>query len=204
MQMTAPDPETDPLREAAAWLRAWEPEATEAPMLGAGEIITEPIRDIQTAHRLIIEGARTQLLELDWRHYDVEPELVNETFDTWFGMVLRQSPLTTPVSVLSEQYGPDRELIGELLSHQRMALSGQRWFVLLMSEVPPEYATVTRDLLCLKMVECVAVNARLDRSEVILGFARETDGPLTRAAIRLQSVLDDHPELIKEDEPIEG
>lgn len=176
------------------------PEASEAPTLSGGEIITEPIRDIQTAHRLVVEDARDRILELDWQRRGVTPEQARMTFDGWFGMVLRNSPFEAAVSVMSEQHGQDRELIGEFLTEQRMALTDQVWLVLLMDEVPAEYATATRDMLYLKMVEVVATAAGLDREQILYSFVRDVDGPLIRAAARLEAFIHDHPELIRSPE----
>lgn len=174
------------------------PEAADTPTLQSGEIIAEPITDIQTAHELIIEGARTSLLELDWASHGLTSEQVGTAFDQALAFVLRQSPFRAPINVLSARLGTDYGLITETLPHQKMALADQVWLTMLTPSIPGDYATATRDMVYLKSIECVtAFFPHLDPEQLLFGFARDVDGPVMRAGTRLGEFVLTHPELTR-------
>ena len=162
----------------------------------SAEIITETITDIETAHRLIVEGACSQLQGLDWAPFGVTPEMVDDAFAAFYPLALRQSPLRPPINLAVEEHSEtDRELIAETPEdHKREIEAG---WLLMQDEISPEYATATRDLLYLKLAEIIAGRAGVDPRQAVMHFASDLSGSYLRASLRLNDFIVEHPWLLR-------
>ena len=162
----------------------------------SAEVIETAITDIETAHQLIVEGARSQLQALDWAAYDISPETVDAAFAGFYPLALRQSPVRLPINVALEEHSEaDRNLIAETaVQHKRELPIG---WLLMQDEISPEYATATRDLLYLKLAEIIASNASVDPREAVLHFADDPSGAFVRASLRLNDFILQHPWILR-------
>jgi hypothetical protein len=174
------------------------PEAAGHPTPDPTEIITEPIRDIETARTVIVDDARNRLVGLDWNSLGVSPEFVHDAFERFYLIALRRCEFVTPINALSEEYMIDRPIIADAPPSRKMDLSDGKWLYMAVEEIPGEYATAMRDHLFIIMVEAVAEWGRMNPEEVVYHFyGQDVDGPFPRAAGRLARFLDENPTLMK-------
>ena len=162
----------------------------------SSEVITATIADIETAHRLIVQGACSQLRELDWEPFGVTAETVDDAFAAFYPLALRQSPLRLPINLAVEEHSDaDRELIAATPEdHKRVIEAG---WLLMEDEISPEYATATRDLLYLKLAEIIAGRAAVDPQRAVMHFASDPSGSYLRASLRLNEFIVEHSWLLR-------
>jgi hypothetical protein len=176
------------------------PEANEAAKLDGEEVITETIEDIEKAYGLIIEDTLQRLLRLDWGPFpNATPEKIESYFPASMGLVLRNSPYKKlPINIMVDDTEHEAGLLQELLDNQKMHLSGKYWLAMTTDKITPEYAMLTKDHLFLKSTEVIAKLAGGDVEQADRHFAKDANGPYTRANLRLAAYLIEHREVMRE------
>jgi hypothetical protein len=173
------------------------PEAIETPTLDEGEIITEAIDNIDDAYTKIVEDARQRVAELDWLRFGIPDTNIAADFDNTYLLTLRNAPYSLSLNLLIDNPQYEAGLLQELLPNQKKNIKGQYWLGLMSDIILPEAAMITRDHIFLKGIETVAVIHEADALEAVRFHARDVDGPVRRAAIRLHTLLDENPEQLR-------
>jgi hypothetical protein len=162
-----------------------------------GEVITEEIRDVDSAYSQIVLDAKNKVKELDWARLGITDEDI-EIGALGYGLALRNAPYHLPLTVLIDRPGHERGLMMNMLPDQKKHLAGDYWLGMLNEAIPAGYATFTRDHLFLKIPEMVIAAKGLDLHEsadrIIEGGPRS---PLMRAAARLTAYMVCHPDVLR-------
>lgn len=173
------------------------PEAAENPTLDAAEIITEPIRGIDTAFAAIIEDAQRRVLNVDWSVYGVTTDFINQQLGLYYRTVLIGSPFQMPIRVYTEG-DADYEQVADVAPHQKRELSGGQWLAMPAPEIAPEYATAARDFVYVQMVEIVARLAGLDMERFVYRLLGDLNGLYRRASTRAALFMQANPHLVRD------
>ena len=173
------------------------PEAGESVTLDEGEIITELIDNIEDAHFKIVEDAKKRTSQLDWQRFGITDEDVTTIFDASYLLVLRNSPFVAPINVLLDKREHEAGLLQELLPQQKMQIRDKYWLALMTDAIPSELAMVVRDNIFLKSIETIASLNEIDPEEAISYFARDIDGPVRRATVRLHTAMNENPQFLR-------
>lgn len=173
--------------------------ASEQTTLDGGEVILEPINDIETAYQKIIVNAKKKVLELEWGSLEVavtEAEL--DSIECLVALCLRNAPSTMPISLLVDDKQHESELLSELLPHQKKQLHNIYWLVMLSEKpIQPDEATMARDHVFLKAIELISVIKKIDPERTLNLLSKNANGPINRASLRLATILTDkYPEAL--------
>ena len=163
------------------------------------EILLEDIYTIDDAYEKIVLDARGRVLELDWQQYGIDSEDVSQLFEQFYPSALRQSPCLLPLTVLANKTWLERGLLLEILPTQKRHLSGEHWLGMTRERIPADMATFVRDYLFTKVAEVIAMDYNLDPREAIacLDDKTGTSSSITRAGIRMQTYMQEHPEIMR-------
>ncbi len=178
------------------------PEASDTQTLDKGEIITEPIADIEQAHSLIVEDAQIRLIALDWERFGISADEVSKIFKTTYSITLRNAPVRMPINILNADTPEEQGLLDEFFPHQKKNIFSNYWLVATaLEDIRPDWAMACRDHLFLMGMEIVATVKKMDVQEALKYFNRDTDGPASRAAFRLYNFGNENPSFSKSDKP---
>ena len=173
-----------------------EPPVGEA--LSNNEIITKPIDNIDDAMELIVKDAQRRVMALDWEHFGVTKEDVEKAFGAIYPLVLRNSQYNLPLNLLVND-SDEAAILRELYDNQKREILEGYWLAITILDepIPPEFATFTRDLLFLKTPEAIAKSQGFEPGDVVEHFVRDRSGPSMRAAIRMHTLLEDYPTMLR-------
>lgn len=165
--------------------------------LTEGEIITQDITNIDEAYENIVLDAKARLLDLDWEGEGVSKEHAAENYDGLYLLALRQSKYHLPLNTLLDHTEHEESLLAATPDSQKMHISDIYWLWMQSAVIPADKATFTRDFLFIMSTELVAITTSVDKARI--GFKdKNLRSPIARAAIRLHTYAEDHPELDKD------
>jgi hypothetical protein len=164
-----------------------------------GEVITEEIRDINTAQRLIIDDAKSRVVALDWEHFGITKDEAADSFDTIALIVLRNAPYNFDINVLVDRPEYESAMLSELLDIQKKQVVDDFW--LAMSEViDPQAAMFARDHLFLKVPEAMPFPGKENMSgrDVATYLGGRDMAAHKRAALRMVTYMRENPQILKQ------
>jgi hypothetical protein len=161
------------------------------------EIINTPIDNITDAYIKVIENAKHQLLQLDWRHFGLSREEVVLSFEITYGSVLRNSSLDSPVTLAVDEPGKEAGLLQNLLPHQKKQIQDIYWLILQRDIIPPELATLAKDDLFLRGAETIAAYNHINRDQAFARFANERNNLYHRTLNRWREARAAYPDFFK-------
>lgn len=173
------------------------PEATIAPTLEVGEIITEPVTNLAQAKEMIVEPAKQRLLALDWAKLGANVAEIPRWFDAGYPLTLRNAPYNLPLTVLLESRPSEKVYVDALPPSHKEPLGANFWLVQTEAEIDPETATTMRDHVFLKGVDIITGMNNLDPQVVFRTLEQDVDGPISRATTRIYSFMQNHPERMR-------
>lgn len=167
----------------------------------AGELITEPITTMDQAFEQIVVDARNRVVDLDWQQVGISTEDAATLFDGTYAFVLRQAPYEVALTCFKDT----EQDVESIPRHYRKPSAESYWLAMTRTAIDPEFATFTRDHLLIKIPEVIAVlrAGQLPPYAVLTqvsGDMTQFEGPISRAAARMVSYLDAHPEIARPDE----
>lgn len=165
-----------------------------------GELIVGEIDNIDDAYRKIVVDARERIASLEWDKLEISTDKVYQIYEAVYPLVLRQAPYHMPINILTVSKPEDRRIILDIPPHQKREMIDGYYLALTMQSIPGEYATLTRDHLFLKIPELIARINGIDPNEAIEKIAEtgiDTRNPFARAAIRLATFIEDHPDILR-------
>ena len=166
------------------------PEASDKPTLDSSEIIPETIDNIDDAYERIIVDARDRVLALDWQHFGVDVEKQSNALETaYIPLTLRNAPYPLGINLLVDEPGKEAGLLRELLPEQKRQLFDNYWIALTAFPLSAEAAMKARDHVFLKGIELMATVLKVPVEDVLPYFARDVDGPVVRASVRLANSI---------------
>lgn len=166
--------------------------------LSEDEIFTDEIDGIKDAYTKIVVDARERVVSLDWQQFGIDLAQVYKMFEVIYPLILRQAPYHLPLTMLSVNHGKDARYILDIPEHQKMEISDGIYLALVVPTVPASQATLARDHLFLMAPEALAKMSGLDPEDVIKKLAGANPrSSMGRAAIRMHTQLQRHPELIR-------
>lgn len=172
---------------------------TEISPADPGELITEPVTDAETAYAKIVEDARTRVLGMGLEAYGLSAEPMRDKDEhmLWAHIILERAAIIPAIAILADVPGPEHEALQRLLPERKKDLGNGRWLVMSVYPIPPDYATVTRDILVLKTVDGLAGMERDDSLSEAALYERllERNRPFLRAVARMQEFIDRYPHL---------
>jgi hypothetical protein len=169
-----------------------------ADVFSAADVIAEPISNIDDALERIVGDAKATVLGLDWAHFDITPESVEQDYDTLYPISLRNAPYDLPLSVVVDEPGPEGDFLQSVAPQRVRNLAANYYLVLLSERISPHMATFTRDHLMISMPELIARMGRVSEVDVLAHFGSDPDSPLPRASVRMHAVLQANPEILRE------
>ncbi|HSX29698.1 MAG TPA: hypothetical protein VLE73_04015 [Candidatus Saccharimonadales bacterium] len=174
-----------------------KPEASEMKTLDPTEIIAEPITDIITARRELVDGAKQRVAALDWPGLGVYPDILTDENERAYlaacAVLLRQAPFRPALNVLTDSIETDRPIIAALPERQRQQIGPGAWLAMMNATITPGDAMAVRDFLYLKTAELIATWHDIPVDRATTYFARDTHGPYVRAGMRLAASAREKP-----------
>ena len=141
-----------------------------------GDRIDRPINSIDEVRTLIMDGARTKVLSLDWPHFNVSREKARALLDFASPIILRNADgLDLPVGLLDEKR-PEEKFILKMIGHQHkreVAPKSGFWLTMFACPISPDDATFASDVLCAKGIEVISAANQLDAGQVAEHFLQQ-------------------------------
>lgn len=141
-----------------------------------GDRINEPISSIDEVETLIMAGARTRVLSLDWPHFDVSRERARALLNFASPIILRNAnDLDLPVSLLDENRPEEKFILDMIGPQHKREIEPASGFWLTMFDCPidPDDATFTLDVLCVQGIEVISAASKLDTAQVAEHFRQQ-------------------------------
>ncbi|MDB5163668.1 MAG: hypothetical protein JWS12_285 [Candidatus Saccharibacteria bacterium] len=185
------------VRESMILHKVALPEASGRLTLEPGEVITEPIANLEQAKALIIEDARQHLLALDWAHYGIDAQQIAESFNHVYPLALRQADYLWPLNLLNANETGGNELLASLPEDHKQRYARNFWLVMTSDTISPELATVIRDYVFIKSAESMLGIYQQDHLAGLHYFGQEPNSYVNRAGTRIADYQTTHPEILK-------